>query len=789
MAARKTSRVIQIIALVVVLVAANSFLGFSIAQEAKRAITDQIQGRMLDLASSAAALLDGDSLGKLKAEDAGTPEYERALDTLRAFQDNVDVSYVYGVRKVGDKKFVFTVDPADDPGEFGEEVACTDALERASEGTPSVDMVAYEDRWGRFYSAYYPVFDSSGKVAGIVAVDFDAAWYEGHAESIDRMAFVNCLASIILALIAVFVVLSMTRAENRHAEILMRANRYDALTGLPNMGYFIEYASDLHDDMVKKGEKPAMLFADLVGMKFFNQKYGFEEGDKLLKAFAELMAATFGDERVSRFGQDHFVASTNAENLDARLGSFFEECTHINGGKNVPVRVGIYLDSPDGLIGASAACDRAKTACDAGGSGYGSSYSYFDSDMMAALDQRQYVIDNLDRAIEEGWIEVHYQPIVRSATGKVCDEEALARWRDPERGLFAPADFVPALEDSKLVYRMDLCVLEQVLAKMQTMADEGLYVVPSSINLSRSDFEMCDIVEEVRARVDAAGVEHGMVNIEITESAIGSDFEFMKVQVERFHDLGFQVWMDDFGSEYSSLDYLQGLEFDLMKLDMRFMQQFDQGDKTKIILTELVKMAMALGIDVIAEGVETQEQVDFLRRIGCNKMQGYFFTKPNPLEVILERYKTGIAIGFENPAEAQYYSALGRVNLYDLSTITRGDEEVVGKYFDVLPMSLVECVEGGFMVSRCNGSYYQFIEKVIGDGRVGEVISYAQVDPNNDNPFVKAVRECSKSGGRLTLDETMADGSVVHALVCHIADNPVTGASALAVAVLAVVKK
>ena len=146
------------------------------------------------------------------------------------------------------------------------------------------------------------------------------------------------------------------------------------------------------------------------------------------------------------------------------------------------------------------------------------------------------------------------------------------------------------------------------------------------------DFESCDIVEEIRRRVDDAGIERSQISIEITESVIGEDFEFIKEQVKRFQGLGFPVWMDDFGSGYSSLDVLSQIHFDLIKLDMRFMERFDEGDEGKIILTQLVKMAINLGMGTLCEGVEEAEQAEFLKEIGCTRIQGYYFGKPMPFE-------------------------------------------------------------------------------------------------------------------------------------------------------------
>ncbi len=441
----------------------------------------------------------------------------------------------------------------------------------------------------------------------------------------------------------------------------------DDLTGLPNQRRFFSLAETERNRLIACGKRPVMLYFNLVGMKYFNRQYGFDEGDKLIRTVGEILACHFGEEKIGRFGQDHFAAVTDDDRLEERLQEVFQDCQQANGGKTLPMSVGIYPHAL-GDVTASVSCDRAKFACDRRGNTYFSGFSYFTPDMQNQIRTTRYVINHLDEALRKGWVKVYYQPIVRAASGRVCDEEALSRWIDPDKGFLSPADFIPALEGAGLIYKLDLYVLDQVLEKMQTQRQSGLTVVPHSINLSRSDFESCDIVEEIRKRVDAAGFEHHMISVEITESIIGKDFDFMKEQMERFQALGFPMWMDDFGSGYSSLDFLQSLHFDLIKFDMSFMRKLDEGDNGKIILTELMRMATALGVDTICEGVETEGQVQFLRKIGCSKLQGYYYCRPIPLTELFERYEKGVQIGYESPEESARYRASGKPNLQRLTS-------------------------------------------------------------------------------------------------------------------------
>ena len=557
-----------------------------------------------------------------------------------------------------------------------------------------------------------------------------------------------------------------------YRESILQESHYDSLTGLPNMTHFFRLSEIGRDKLLDVNRQPAMIYFDLNGMKGFNSRYGFNEGNILLKEFAAVLVKHFGADRCGRIGGDHFIAYGDDNGLKETLEAIFEECRSMNGGRTLTVRAGIFLKIIGVTLDAGVACDRAKAAADAIKFYHRSAYKYFDDEMLAELENRQYIIDSFERALEENWIQVWYQPIIRAANGRVCDEEALSRWIDPVRGMLPPDEFIPILEKARLTYRLDLYVLEEILKKIKNSVEAGLYIVPQSVNLSRYDFESCDMVEEVRRRVDEAGISHDKIAIEITESVIGSDYEYMKAQVERFHDLGFRVWMDDFGSEYSSLDYLQSIPFDLIKLDRRFMKQFRESEKSRIIITELVRMAISLGIETVTEGVETEDQVEFLREIGCTKLQGFYYGKAIPLESIVERYSKGIQIGFENPDESGYYEAIGKLSLYDISGMGREDADL-SEYFDTLPMAIVEYSSPFYDVIRENKSFRRFMQTL---------------SPKPTGAIIEAMKKCGEHGENLIVDEIFDDGTAVHSYLKRVAVNPVTGVAAVAIAVMATVR-
>ena len=572
--------------------------------------------------------------------------------------------------------------------------------------------------------------------------------------------------------------------EAKLEESVRKGNYYDLLTGLPGMTYFFELMARKRKKMKEAGQTPAFLFLDLSGMKFFNYRRGFAEGDRLLQSFARLMTKEFGEENCSRFGQDHFVAVTESDGVEEKLNQLFREWEKQEIQDRPAVRAGIYLEGSE-ETDISVACDRAKAARDAIRNSYLSTMRYFDGSMLENAERKQYIISHFEKALAEKWIQVYYQPIIRANNGRVCDEEALARWFDPERGLLSPGEFIPILEEANLIYRLDLYIVEQVLEKNRQLEKAGLSLVPQSINLSRADFDSCDIVEEIRKRVDQAGFPRRLFSIEITESIIGSDLDFIGKQIERFRGMGFRVWMDDFGSGYSSLDVLSSIQVDLIKLDMRFMQQFDHGDKSKIILTELMKLAIGLEIDTVCEGVEREDQVEFLRDIGCDKLQGYYYARPMPVGQILERYEKGIQIGFENPEETEYFDAVGRINLYDLSVFAKEEEAAFRHYFSTVPMAVVEEKDGRSRMIRCNQSCLEFLQRSFQIASSSSELT-GEIPESFSRPLSAMLRKCRAEGGRALYDEEITDGRTVHFFIRHISDNPQTGAKAAAVAVLAV---
>ncbi|MCR5145344.1 MAG: EAL domain-containing protein [Lachnospiraceae bacterium] len=434
--------------------------------------------------------------------------------------------------------------------------------------------------------------------------------------------------------------------------------RLDGLTGLQNGWYFLETASEGLDKMYKSGRNPVILSFDFIGMKGFNSKYGRESGDGLLVEFAEIISEELGGHNCSRFGEDRFYGYTDTKNIEMKLNNIIVAFHQSNNSNSLPVKIGIckYIDG----VSVSTLCDWAKVACDANKNRYASGFSWFDDNMAKNFDKTEYILSQLDRAILDGSIQVYFQPVVRAMTGKLASFEALVRWQDKRYGMISSGEFIPVLEENGLSYKIDRCVANQVAKLISEKIKAGKEIVPVSVNISRTDFDVIDPVEMLIDAVDEYEIPRNMIPVEITETTVISDNGITRDAIERFHKAGFQVWMDDFGSGYSSLNVLKDYNFDEIKIDMIFMRNFDERSKSIVKLA--VKMAKELGIHTLAEGVETEEQLEFLRSIGCEKIQGYFYGKPLPFDEAMVNISDRM-IAQETRSQASFYDQVGLAEL------------------------------------------------------------------------------------------------------------------------------
>ena len=433
---------------------------------------------------------------------------------------------------------------------------------------------------------------------------------------------------------------------------------YDSLTGLQNTERFLEYSLTGIEKIRESGQAPVVMYFDLCGLKKYNSRYGLQAGDRQICALAELIGTYFGRERASRFESDHFVVYAEEDGIESKLRALFSEVKKAGSGNNLAVKTGIYKFENDGTR-LTDAVTRARLACESISQTTTSVYVWFDNSIREHTALKFHILRNFEKALKNGWIQVYYQPIVRSMTKTVCNCEALVRWIDPVYGMISPNAFIPVLEESGQIYKLDLYMFEQVCISYVHIREKGGIPFPVSVNLSRKDFLHDDLPDAIDRVSKKYGVPREFTNLEITESFFVKNIERVNLFIDRFHEMGYHVWMDDFGAGYSSVGVLKQYSFDEMKLDMSFLQDFDK--KSRQIITTIVRMAKELNISTVAEGVETEEQFHFLRKIGCEKIQGYYFARPMPAEkLVLYLEKQGLNL--EPVMWRAYFTRLSRID-------------------------------------------------------------------------------------------------------------------------------
>ena len=272
----------------------------------------------------------------------------------------------------------------------------------------------------------------------------------------------------------------------------------------------------------------------------------------------------------------------------------------------------------------------------------------------------QFISDNFLQAIKDNHVHAFFQPVIRTMTGRICNVESLARWQDPKYGMIAPMELIQELEKADLIYELDMEILRQTCLFYNELKDRGTPIHSFSVNLSRHDFRQEDLFDRISGILKEHNVSPDAINLEITESDMLEDVETFHRLFTQFTDAGFSFWIDDFGSGYSSLNMLKNYRFDVLKFDLQFLQDFSL--KNRKILAPMTSMAKSLGIHTLAEGVENQEQLDFLRSIGCEALQGFLFSRPLSKNDFLEYLNQHPDI-IEPEQEKEYWNKAGNLDL------------------------------------------------------------------------------------------------------------------------------
>lgn len=443
----------------------------------------------------------------------------------------------------------------------------------------------------------------------------------------------------------------------------------------------------------------AVVFFDIGNFKAFNMNRGRHEGDVLLRFVGSTLERVFENRFCARLGDDHFAVFCFEDEIEAGLTAVNEIIVESYPEDHVMIKAGISAYRKDTDI--MTICDEARAACESIRNTYDRFSVRYDESMRRTMLTRAYVIDHVEDAIERGWIRIYYQPVVRAMTGRMASVEALARWEDPSFGRLHPDQFVPVLEEVRRIHLLDLYMAELACRDIQSILKEGKEPLPVSINLSRLDFQLCDIVKEINSLTRKYGVDHSLIEIEITERTLSTDNGVLGAALNRFHADGYDVWMDDFGSEYSSFNALKDYDFNVLKIDMKFLSRMNEEDrKTPVILHSIIDMAKQLGIHTLCEGVETKESFDFLKDAGCELIQGYYFARP-----CLKEDLFNLDLTWEKAQDRSYMEKVGMVNLLSPDPLHGGTHGASA-------MALFEGNETGFKCLGRNETFNEFLRNI-----------------------------------------------------------------------------
>ena len=436
----------------------------------------------------------------------------------------------------------------------------------------------------------------------------------------------------------------------------------DPLTGLPNINYMHEFAEErIH--MIRIEEKtPVLYYYDVISMQYYNNQYGFTEGDKLLRIISSALERHFPGALVSRGADDHFILIDSWSNEDEaarRIAAVNQEIQTQAYGKTRGIQAGICIFNIN--ISISEAIDHARNALRRIGSDLNRTYRIYSQMADEHYWSERYIVQNLDKALGEGWIKVFYQGISRVKTDRTACFEALARWNDPNRGSISPGEFIPVLEKYHMLHKLDLYMFEQVCREVPIRAEAGLPLLPVSVNFSAQDFDYKNIPEELEAIYQRHGMDQYVTRdcfiVEITEQDMATATEQFHNQLKELRKRGYQLWLDDFGSGYSSLNVFSRFDIDLIKFDMALIRDLDsRGGLNRKIMKAMTDIAHEQKIHTLAEGIETPEQRAFLREIGCELSQGFLYRRPESLSTILFKIANGsIRPSCETPEEREKF--------------------------------------------------------------------------------------------------------------------------------------
>ena len=438
--------------------------------------------------------------------------------------------------------------------------------------------------------------------------------------------------------VPVFRIVNIDVTESRENELLIEQKNeelrylldHDALTGLYNRSTFCRKTADF----LRQNPEGTynMVQFDIERFKVINELYGNFMGDRILLLIAEgLQKCLKSKGTYGRLEADHFAVCLPAgtEELQQVRDQMEKSLASVKIEQKINLYYGVYTIEDRGMS-VDLMCDRANLALRTVKGNSNRAYAVYNDELHQVVLSEQQLTNSMEEALLQRQFEVYYQPVVDLNTGDVVSAEALVRWNHPEKGMVSPGFFIPFFEHNGFIIKLDAYIREEVCRNMMELRRRGLRNIPVSVNVSRLEFYDPNLCRSIIDLTERYRLEPQMMRLEITESAYTDNPQQLLAAMKELQNYGFQVLMDDFGSGYSSLNMLKDVPVDILKMDMKFLEDQGISGRGPEILASLVRMAKKLGMRTIAEGIETKEQGDFLRSVGCEYGQGY--ARPMPAD-------------------------------------------------------------------------------------------------------------------------------------------------------------
>ena len=516
-------------------------------------------------------------------------------------------------------------------------------------GYADLDSVTAAINQGAIYKFFVKPWDSNTLRADLV----EAFWRYDMARQKEHLLQEIQNANVLLAQVNLDLAAAVEKKDSQIDHVV----HYDTLTKLPNRLLFLDRLDQELIRAQRDNSMMALLTSDLDRFKQVNDSFGHPVGDQLLQVVAGRLAGQIrACDTVARVAGDEFcialtgVKTTHAAGEVAQkiLDSFAHNPISIGDSEIfITLSIGISVYPVDGvntttlLKNADAALHQAKAEGR-------NNFQYYEAQMNASAWQRLKLETELRRALEREEFVLYYQPKVDLESGKIIGMEALLRWQSPERGLVAPGEFIPLLEETGLILPVGEWVLRAACKQARTWQAEGLPDIRIAVNLSMLQFKQPDFAGLVLNILKENGLDPalGAIELELTESLLMNNAAGAVDTLIRLHEAGIQFSIDDFGTGYSSLSYLKRFPINSLKIDQSFVRDLSSGSEDEAIVAAIIALAHSLGLNVIAEGVETMAQLDHLRRKGCNEMQGFLFSRPVPAAEMTQLLKNGEKLNF-----------------------------------------------------------------------------------------------------------------------------------------------